>query len=143
MSEEAYELDEAIDALQNHTGQTYLTSREAFRILAPFADEVVDAFIVENIEYATEEEPDGDAMVALAESLADTQRLSRDTRGIVNTWPFQPLVTHSDVSAIIVEAMGGEPSDYTAGGAGFTADGRHDRNVGTIDELLDRGTAEA
>ena len=105
---------------------------------------VTDEYVYEHYPYADPDEgniEDGDQQMALSHHLADTQRAARDTRGIVNVAPHVMLVTYSDVTEIIAEALTGESSDHSAGGAGFTADGRHDENVEIIKESL--GAAEA
>lgn len=133
-------IEEAIEMLEDNSGQSYVHSRDAWRILREFARHTVDEFVYDYYPYSDDlEDPDvNDAGHALSAALADIQRSSEDARGIVNTFPHEMLVTYSDVSGMLVEALGGERDETTMGGHGFTADARHDENLAKLDDLLDK-----
>lgn len=135
-----FDKDEAFEQLEDNSGQSYLPSKDAFDILIPFGGEVTEDFVLQNTlfdEDDIEDEVDPKlGALALSTALEGVQRSSKDARGITNVAPHTMLVTYSDVSAILVKALGGEPSNYTAGGSGFTADGRHDSNVSTLKEQV-------
>lgn len=139
--------DEAIEYLNDQTGQTYATSQHAFRVLAAFADEVAVEYIRERWPFEhTEVSEDADedaALTVLASHLRDTQTLAGEARGITSAWAFQPIVCVAEVSGILVEALGGEADDREMGGGGFTMDARHKENLKTLDELLDGADAAA
>lgn len=130
--------DEAFDGLTSAKGQGYLKAENAWKILREFAGHV-------EVEFVEKHDPNGEDIEsvnkfdkghALSHALEDEQRSSEEARGLVNTLPHEMLVTYSDVSGILVEALGGEPSDITMGGSGFTADSRHDENCEKLRELL-------
>lgn len=138
---------DAFDELQESKGQSYLRATHAWELLTAFARQVSDEYVrdsgvvpdTNSLENADTTEYAG---LALSRDLNDVQRSSDDARGLVNTWPHEMLVTYSDVSDILTRALGGEASDYTAGGAGFTSDGKHNENVKTIEAALGVSTAE-
>lgn len=136
--DEACNLREAMAVLNDSSGQTYTTADEAFKVLHPFGEHVTVEFITETNPHmeAGEADPEDDdeAVLALSYALEQVQRSSHDARGLLRTFPHEMVVTMSDVSTIVVEAIGEEPSDYTAAGGGFTADGRHDENMETLNE---------
>lgn len=135
-----YTREGSLDSLRDAVGQKYLLASDAFELLLPFAEDVSPTFVDENTFYDTDDaETAVDTSVgglALSGALEETQESSRDARGIVSTPPHEMIVTYAEVSDILVRALGGEASDYTAGGSGFTHDGRHDENVETLEELL-------
>ncbi len=130
---------EAIEKLNNNSGQSYVLASEAWRILGVFYPDVERDFVEKYDPFGKEiDDPDeADGAHALSNALRKAQRSSAEARGITNTYPHEMLVTYSDVSAVLVEALGGEPDDTTMGGHGFTADSRHDANLETLDDLLD------
>lgn len=134
-------MEESLESLEDVNGQSYVRADDAAELLFPFALQA-DAEWVAKVNDIDRDRNDLGSnpelgRLAFAERVADEQRASRDTRGIVTTYPHQMLVTYSDVSAILVEALGGEPSGVTYGGAGFTADARHDENVERAARLLE------
>jgi len=132
---------DALDVLREASGQSYVLSGEAIKILHPFDSDVTKEFVVEQTvlgpEDVSDEPTDEAGALALSAALEDKQRSAKQARGITSVAPHKMLLTYSDVSASIVEALGGESSDHTAGGYGYTADGRHDENVSTLEEQLD------
>lgn len=144
MTDQDIKRKEALRRLEDSSGQTYLTADTAWETLAPFADDVVEGFIRQRDPYGEEADEDElDAAYSLSMALKDVQRPAAESRGIVSVYPHEMLLTYSDLSTILVEALGGEPSDTSYAGAGFTADARHDENVETLRELLDVEPAEA
>lgn len=135
-----YTWTDVLDELESASGQSYITSVDAFELLVPFAGHVTAEFATEHTHF----DPEGDdadpteemGALALSGALESTQRSANQARGIVTIEPHRMLVTYSDVSAILVDALGSESSDYQAGGAGFTADGRHDENVETLTNIM-------
>jgi hypothetical protein len=134
-------IEARLDELRDNSGQSYILAGSAAEILRPFRTDVTREFVVEHTlsdaDDVDVEPSDYNGLLALHGALEAKQRSSREARGITSVHAHKMLVTYSDVSAIIVEALGGEPSDYTAGGHGFTADGRHEENVEAIVERLD------
>lgn len=136
--------DEAIDILTEQSGQGYLLARRAFDIMAQFADDLDAEYAAEwaNDDQMQMVDPEADdvgrdkAVIALSEHLADLQRPTNEARGLVRAHAHQMVVTYSDVSDIIVSALGGEPGRSSAAGAGFSADERHEKNVAAIKDLL-------
>jgi len=132
---------DALDVLREAAGQSYLLTEEAAKILHPFRTDVEPAFVVNHTMFDAEDVADDPSedhgALALSGALESKQRSAREARGITSVQPHEMLVTFSDVSAIIVEALGGEPSQHVAGGHGFTADGRHDSNVETLAERIE------
>lgn len=138
----------AFVALTNYSGQSYLTADDAWYILGEFHEAVEYDFIQENHPYANqidspEEVEDEDGPMALSMALKKTQRASTQARGMVSTWPHEVIVTAADVSEMLVEALGGEPSEASYAGAGSTADARHEENIETLRTLLDDYRAKA
>lgn len=134
--------EDAFETLGGYTGQAYVTADDAWHILAQFHGAVEYAFVAENHPYANQIDSADDAMaedraMALSMALKDAQNTGTQARGIVSTWPHQMVLTAYHVSEMLVEALGGEPSDASYAGSGSTADARHDENIETLRTLLD------
>lgn len=129
---------EAFKELADYSGQSYMLADGAWEYLQPFTKVVTDEFAA---EFSREDEDIGDfdRAFALSKALAQAQRATEDTRGLLNTWPHEQVVTASDVSEILVQAIGEKPTDANYAGAGFTADAEHDGNIETLREALDLG----
>lgn len=144
----AAEAAEAVEELSGLTGQAYHDVDYAFELLVAFAPFVQPEYVDEHTVFDEEEassvlnedvaigERSSLGRLALSEALADAQTTVTDARGILNALPHEVVVTAAKVSAIAVEAVGSEPSDYTAGGHGFTADGRHRENCDALKQLF-------
>lgn len=130
---------DAFEELVDKSGQSYMLAEGAWAYLQPFTKTVTDQFVRDYDERAEEgDDIEGcDRAFALSKALADKQRATEDARGFINAWPHEQVVTAVDVTAILVEAIGEEPSNASYAGRGFTADARHDANVNTIDNVLD------
>jgi hypothetical protein len=129
----------ALDELREASGQEYIQAWAAFPLLYPFRDDVTDEFILDHTLFDSADEFSNDednGALALSGAVEDRQRSADEARGMTNVAPHEMLVTYSDVSAILAEAIGEEPSDYTAAGHGFTADGRHEENVEAVCDRL-------
>jgi len=134
--------EDAFETLGGHTGQAYLTADDAWHILAQFHGVVEYAFVEDNHPYANQIDSADDVMaedraMALSMALNGEQKSGTQARGIVSTWPHQMVLAAYHVSEILVEALGGEPSDASYAGSGSTADARHEENIETLRTLLD------
>lgn len=131
---------EATEWLESKRGQSYFISKIAWSQLRPFWAITVGDFTAEHDPYAPDEDVDDyrreDRLTALSHRLKDKQRTADDAKGFITAWPHEQIVTASDVSAILVEAIGEEPSDASMLGNGSTADARHDSNMKAIREAL-------
>lgn len=142
MSEaDAITKEEAVKSLSDARGQGYRRAREATFLLFAFAEDVAPEFVAENWPYdhtsAYDQPHDEAAVNVLQDVMADRQDLARDARGTVFAHRNVPVITNADLSALLVEALGGEPSDAVMGGHGYTADVRHRENLDVLDDLLD------
>lgn len=124
--------------LEEASGQGYIRTSTAWELLAAFHEQVEDDYVFGQVDVMEpgDQITDTDRGLALSHALEERQRSDAEARGMTNVLPHEMLVTYSDVSAILVEALGDEPSDYTAGGYGFTSDGRHDSNISTLKEQV-------
>ena len=141
---ESASADAALEWLSDTTGQSYILADSAWNYLAAFEEHVTTPFVEEySTLWDSDESEDPPASIradALSRALSDKQRTAAEARGIVTVWPHRHLVTASDVSAILVEAVGREPSDAGMLGSGSTADVRHRANVTRFrDHLADEG----
>lgn len=142
MSDGNPELDrvDALNELHDRTGQTYILSNNAMTLLRPFATAMTPEFADEwthiDASENTEEVSQDVGELAFSTAIADRQRTAEDARGIVSVMPHETVLTYSDVSAILAAALGGEESDHTSLGSGFTADGRHDEQMQTVEDCL-------
>lgn len=139
MTDDISSPEEAVEWLDNRLGQSYYTADSVWTVLTAFAGHAEDDFVRDHTQIQPEREPIGfdQAVNALSLCLKERQRAADDARGLITVYPHNMVVTASDVSAIICEALGCEESDFSAAGSGFTADGRHDRNVERIRNALE------
>lgn len=133
---------EAVEKMQGASGQGYFTAPFAFRVLAQFAEDVTEEYILDHTDDLTEDElhesvHEKNARWALSKVLDAKQRSGAEARSIAAVYPHQRIVTMEEVSEMVVEAIGEEPSDATMLGHGSTADVRHEENVETISDTLD------
>lgn len=132
MSEETDHMTrvDAFRELAGLKGQAYVLPQKADQVLTPFEE-----FITE--EYAERFDVEDYPELAFPKAIAEKQTVADDARGLPTVPAYQPILTGHEVSEILVEAIGEEPSDATMGGAGFTADKRHKENIDTAAEELD------
>lgn len=130
MTDEPVQLSpqEALDDIKEMGGQSYHYPARAQDVLAPFANEATDDFC-ERYDIDPEYR-----QLSVSHAIADAQVLARDARGLTSAPAWQPIITGRDISVILVEMLGGEPSDATMGGAGYTFDAQHRENVEWIYE---------
>ena len=135
-----YTEDDALEQLCGSPGQRYLLADTAFELLRPFAHRAEATWIADQTGTPVGDLPKNDheqsGRLAFSEAVGDKQRQARNARGILSVLPHQPVLTYADLSAILVDALGGEPSDYQAAGSGFTADGKHSRNIKQLRDRL-------
>jgi len=118
---------EATVHLDSLVGQSYYEPDRAGQVLLPLVGHCTD-------EWLADRDTD-DPSEAVVHAIADEQQLARDARGITTVPDYNPVISGADISALLVEMLGAERSDYSAVGFGSTADGRYRANVA---EAFDR-----
>lgn len=133
-------LDGSMSVLRHNRGQTYMTAEFAADLMYPFTEFVTDDFIVEHTLFGERELQQVERVEVAAHALFERLETAQDsvsgTDGTARGDPHEMVVLYAKVSAILVGALGGEPSDHVAGGHGFTFDGRHEENVEILEELV-------
>lgn len=119
----------AIGVMEKNKGQSYAKAEFIHHV----AGTVLEYARQKDLLEADYDEGDLQAGVPIEEVVYPAS----EARGMVSVPYYEPIAGWDDVSSMLVEALGGEPSDFTAGGRGFTADGIHDENVETLKDLLD------
>lgn len=139
LTDEDTTMGEAFNILADRKGQTYVTNEFAFNMLDHFTEVVYGEFVMERYPHydLNDQITDADRELALSHALLDKQRSTHEARGILNTYPHQQVVTISDISDIIAEAIGIEPAEGKGAGSGFYADSKHEQNIENIREKLE------
>lgn len=111
--------DEALEKLEDMRGQAVVEADTAYEYLRHFP-ELWDGEVYE-----------------LQVDIAEESNTALDENIITSIPLWTPVMPVESVSRILVEKMGGEPSEASYGGTGYTYDARHDVNMKKIRELLD------
>lgn len=147
-------LDEALEELDDLSGQSYYTANDAFNLIYPFTDHATVEFVLEHDPHTEPENEsdladprtvlsDGSAGMAASHRLDDVQRAGHEARGIVSVWPHQQILTVAEITDIICEMLGVEKGEGMGVGGGYREDSRHEENVENIREHIAGQRAEA
>lgn len=132
MSDEDEELTqaEAFEWLSGESGRTFWLPTKADEILAPFTDEATATFLEEHdsVDYPS---------LVFQKAIKEEQHFPDESGGITSVPEYQPVISTHEISGVLVEALGGEPSSGLSIGRGRAADEAHRAHMEFLGDHLD------
>lgn len=119
----------SVAVLEGSKGQSYAEASFLHHVAAPILVHALEEDLLER-DWDT-----GD--ISIGTPIEEIAYPASEARSIVHVEDFEPIATYDDLTEMLVEVLGGEPSTSNMLGHGSTADVRHESNVGRLKDLLD------